>query len=74
MFEALLNKGSKYNMGIAPKKCIEQLVCETENAIRQLLRMDIKDLYVNIPINYALNIAHKFLTNKNTLQETSCQS
>jgi hypothetical protein len=34
--ENLLNKGSKYNMGIVPKKCIKQLVCETENAIRQL--------------------------------------
>jgi hypothetical protein len=32
----ILNKGSKYNVGIAPKKCIKQLVCKTENAIRQV--------------------------------------
>jgi hypothetical protein len=34
--EIPLNKGGKYNMGITPKKCIKQLVYETENAIRQV--------------------------------------
>jgi hypothetical protein len=34
--ENLLNKGSKYNMGISPKRNIKQLVYETENAIRQV--------------------------------------
>jgi hypothetical protein len=36
MEEILLYKGSKYNMDIAPKKSIKQLVCETENAVRHL--------------------------------------
>jgi Tfp pilus assembly protein FimT len=34
--ENLLNKGSKYNMGISPKRNIKQLVYETENVIRQV--------------------------------------
>lgn len=36
MEETLSNKGSKCNMGIVPKKCMKQLVCKTENAIRQV--------------------------------------
>jgi hypothetical protein len=34
--ETLLNLGGKYNMGISPRKCIKQIIYETENAIRQV--------------------------------------